>query len=149
MRPLTKLVRCVFVVGMLGLALVPDSFAESSGIDTYGSECVWAYEGAEPVTLLASPAGTGNPFTQAQTISGATVDVTIYLYLYDLADQPIVGFATEDMWLEWPAGDFDACAGGTTPDYHTDENGMTQWSLPPRGAVTAVSCAMSWSTVPR
>lgn len=93
-----------------------------------------AYNGPGTPTLLVVPDGNGNPFTEARIEDGTVVDATITLTILDPMDVPIAHYPFEDCWLESMDGGLVPCIGGTTADYNTDFNGMTEWVNPPYAA---------------
>ena len=105
--------------------------ASASVPDLWG---VLEWEFPEPVHLMVSPDGSGDPFFQATMYGGAPVDATlrIQLWIQDGWDPaaPLVGFPGEDMWLE--ADGLWNCIGGSSPEGNSDAEGWIEFSLPPR-----------------
>ena len=85
---------------------------------------------ADGASVLVVPDGTGARFDEARAPGGLVVDATITLTLLDSAGLPIFLYPFEDLWLETSAGGLAFCAGGTTADMSTDENGETIWLQP-------------------
>ena len=111
------------------LADVPDGIPDLSN-----SVATIAYDGPGTPSLMNAPDGSGNLFTQAHDEEGNVVDATITLTILDYFGIPIQHFPFEDCWLESMDGGLVPCIGGTSADYDTDIDGMTQWSNPLRAA---------------
>ena len=121
-----RIVILVFAVSCLnqpcfGISGVPDLFQ---------SEASLTYDGPGTASLMVVPDGSGNSFTEAHDEQGNMVDATITLYLRDSQGVQIVAYPFEDLWLESANDGLVFCLGGTTADYITDNQGMTQWVTP-------------------
>lgn len=94
------------------------------------SEAFVAYNGPGTPTLLVVPDGNGSPFTAALDAEGNEVDATITLILRDALGIPIADYPAEDCWLLSSDYGWYPCVGGSTADYNSDVNGVTQWVNP-------------------
>jgi hypothetical protein len=116
---------CLLPVYAFALSGVPSLDASTASI---------AYAGPGVPTLLVTPDGSGNPFTEAQIETGNPVDATVTLYLRDGLGSAIVSFPWEDIWLEADDDGLVSCTWGVNPDHNTDQAGMTQWISPAEAA---------------
>ena len=121
-----KIVILAFAVSFLA----QPCFGVSGVPDLFQSEASIAYVGPGTASLMVVPDGSGNSFTEAHDEQGNVVDATITLYLRDSQGVPIVAYPLEDLWLESANSGLVFCVGGTTADYITDNQGMTQWVTP-------------------
>jgi len=103
-----------------------------AGIGEYEVRYSMAYEGPDVVSLMVMPDGSGPDFTEARIAFGNPVDATINVEFLDAVLDLVVGFPSEDMWLESRDSGMVMCAGGTVADGPTDAAGRTTFSLPPR-----------------
>ena len=119
------------VILLFAVTLIAQPCLAISGVpDLYTSEAFIAYDGPDVPSLLVTPDGSGNRFTEAHDEQGNVVDATITLFLRDGAAIPIANYPFEDLWLESIDGGLVFCIGGTTADANTDAQGVTQWVNP-------------------
>lgn len=124
--------RLIFALAALALMLIA-AVAAAQGWSDYSIATTAAPAGVTPV-LYNLPNGTGALFTQACLSTGATVDATITLTVYDPGMSPVANVSATEMWLEKEivsgTGNFVACLGGTLADGPTDAQGVTHWVQP-------------------
>lgn len=77
--------------------------------------------------VYSIPDGSGQPFSAAQTNTGATVDATITVTLLNPVGNPVVGFPLEDVWVESIDGGLQFCA-TVNADADSDASGVTTFS---------------------
>ncbi len=114
---------------VVGVFTIPFS-AVAQPIDLSESYAEIAFDGAESLSLLTVPDGSGNPFTRAYLPNGFIVDATVTLHVLWDDLEPIADFPSEDIWLEANDGGMISCVGATHPDTFTDSDGITQWTTP-------------------
>lgn len=88
-----------------------------------------------PLSLFCTPAGGGQPLTEAFGPAGQIADGTISMILYEDIPpfgSPVPFYPREDMWLFDTGGGLAFCPGGTIPDADTDADGWTSWTRPLR-----------------
>ncbi len=120
-------------MGLFVCALVIGSaaFATAGIPDQTETTATMPNGGQDDLVLFNLPNGLGNAFTDAQIKNdGTVVDAHIELIVRDAFAAPVPNFPAEDMWLASDDGGMVACAGGTSADQNTDENGFTQWVSP-------------------
>ncbi len=120
-----------FIIFLLAFSLFAQPCLALSGVpDLITSEAFIAFEGPGFASLLVTPDGSGNRFTEAHDEQGNVVDATITLFLRDGAGSAIANYPFEDLWLESIDGGLVFCIGGTTADANTDSQGVTYWVNP-------------------
>jgi len=77
--------------------------------------------------VYSIPDGSGQPFSAAQTNTGATVDATITVTLLNPVGNQVVGFPLEDVWVESIDGGLQFCA-TVNADADSDASGVTTFS---------------------
>jgi hypothetical protein len=116
------------------ISLFAASAGACVGIPDLDFSIIWqSFEGQ--ATLLVAPDGSGPPVTEARTSDGVVVDATLHLTLINNCpdEGPVVGYPSEDMWLQSLGGGLVFCMSGSIPDDQTDLEGHTQWSHPMKG----------------
>ena len=139
---ITMKTRLVPALAALSLALAAAATVAQGGersaysigeLNEYSIAATAAPAGVTPV-LYNLPDGTGALFTQACRPTGATVDATITLTVYDAGMSPVANVPATEMWLEKEivsgTGNFVACLGGTMADGPTNALGVTHWVQP-------------------
>lgn len=118
----------VLVLLMMGPAATAQAVTCVGVPDLDFSVVTQVYQGL--CSLVITPAGSGQPLTEARTPTGETVDATIHLTVINNCPEqgPVSDFPAEDMWLESMALGVNFCQGGSTADGPTDSEGHTQWS---------------------
>ena len=117
-------------VFMVALIVCSASLAIAGVPDVTQCTATRAYAGPERTVLLNVPDGNGNSFTAAVKVGGGEADATITVIVKDSAGAPIVNYPFEDVWVESLDGGMVACTGGSTSDFSTDVNGMTEFRTP-------------------
>lgn len=105
----------VALVAAPAAANLPDLALSSATVDGTAA-CVYSI-----------PDGSGQPFSAAQTNTGATVDATITVTLLNPVGNPVVGFPLEDVWVESIDGGLQFCA-TVNADADSDGSGVTTFS---------------------
>lgn len=116
----TSLVFLLLVVGTTASANIPWPYVQS--ISTPGMV-------QETASLFVLPDGSGPPLTEAQVLGvGTTIDATITIVLTDGYGYSIVGFPSEDVWLDTANELQHFCPGGGNPDGVSSNNGTMTFS---------------------
>ena len=133
----------LMLTALLAVVFAVPSAADQEWLPDLALSIAWRnYDGPEILTLLITPAGTGQFFTQARLPDGTVADGTINLLLLDQVGVPINGYPLEDIWLQDPTSPLNFCGiFELWPDRDTDQNGETYWFSRPRGCLLYTSDA--------
>jgi hypothetical protein len=121
-----------FLLGIMVLSFAAVAWA---GIPDPANSEVDFYD-VEPISIMVLPNGLGDRLDAAKP---GGVDATITVTLRDAANNPVVLYSFEDLWLAF--SDLYLCPGQvpTPTDGSTDENGQTFWA----GSFFAGDCDQS------
>jgi hypothetical protein len=125
----------LFLLVLLAIVVTGPASGELDSLPDYDFSVAWrSYEGPEFLTLMITPAGTGQFFSQARLPDGTIADGTINLRLVDWGGVPVNGYPLEDIWLQDLSSPLKFCGiFELWPDLDTDINGETLWFNRPRG----------------
>jgi hypothetical protein len=125
----------LILTALLAIGFAVPSAADQEWLPDLALSVAWRnYDGPEILTLMITPAGTGQYFTQARLPDGTVADGTINLLLLDPVGEPITGYPLEDIWLQDPTSPLSFCGiFELWPDQDTDQKGETYWFSRPRG----------------
>ena len=116
------------MVTLILLLLVPAVvFGEVPDINN----CDISTRATDDVSVMICPACEGIAFSNALTFGGDEMDATIEVYIRNNAGQPLEGVAAGNIWLEETGISW--CINGNIADSDTDENGFTEFAMPPCG----------------
>ena len=118
----------IVAISLLAVQAMAGSIPEIWGLGTWPQDY--------PAQIMATPAGAGDPLTNARLDYGVAVDASIHIQLWyyggsiDGPELPakLIGFPAEDIWLAAPG--LAICPGGTNPAANTDEDGWFTISEP-------------------
>jgi hypothetical protein len=116
-------------VAILVAALLAVGTAMACVPDLDGGVVTWNVPAGQSATLLVIPDGSGASFTEARGANGMLTNATVTLTLVNSCGE-LIGFPQEDMWLESEDQGLVLCAGGSTADHATDQNGQSTWTVP-------------------
>lgn len=125
----------LYLLILITLVVTGPASGEQEWLPDLALSVAWRnYEGPEILTLMITPAGTGQFFNQARLPDGTIADGTINLQLLDPIGVPINGYPLEDIWLQDINSPLRFCGiFELWPDNDTDMNGETFWFNRPRG----------------